>query len=207
MTSKLLEKLRKSKKYRDLFVEGQIRTGIPFQIRVMRESRPWKQSELGDRANMPQTVISRMEKPGSGNLTIKTLLRLASAFDVGLIVRFAPFSEIVDWANGQSHIVPGLSQNYLSVLNFDEDEGFTESPNSTTAIPGELDSITRRGESDCKREIRLVHSTDSIRPQGVFPSYRPHEIPKSTADQHDLDAISKCWTDHSATSRVVQYAR
>ena len=46
---------------------------------------------------MTQPRISELETPGERKLTIETLLRLASAFDVALQVRFVPYSELVDW--------------------------------------------------------------------------------------------------------------
>ena len=39
-----------------------------------------------------------MEKPGGAHFTLETLKRLAEAFDVALVVRFAPFSELLDWS-------------------------------------------------------------------------------------------------------------
>jgi hypothetical protein len=49
-------------------------------------------------AGSAQESISLWEKPGYGRLTLSTLIRLASAFDVGLMVRFVPYSELVDRA-------------------------------------------------------------------------------------------------------------
>jgi hypothetical protein len=45
-----------------------------------------------------QEVISRLESPGYGRLTLSTALRLASAFDVGLTMRFVPLSDVLDRA-------------------------------------------------------------------------------------------------------------
>lgn len=118
--SKLISKLQ-NKEYRDLFVAGQIKTGVPFQIRAMRDRRGWTQAQLGQKADMPQTVISRIENLGESILSIKTLLRLASAFDVALIVRFAPFSELAYWVEGKPYEVKGLSSATLAPLSYAED--------------------------------------------------------------------------------------
>ena len=72
---------------------------------------------------MKQSAISRLESPDYGNLNIKTLRRIASAFDVGLIVRFVPFSELGDWVSGTPRTNPGLSSNSLAVPSFEEEEG------------------------------------------------------------------------------------
>jgi transcriptional regulator with XRE-family HTH domain len=44
-----------------------------------------------------QETICQWENPDYGRYTLKTLRELADAFDVALLVRFAPFSELVDW--------------------------------------------------------------------------------------------------------------
>lgn len=93
---RMVDSLRDSE-YRDMYVESQITEALALQIRLLRESHPWTQAQLGQRAGTSQVVISRLEDPDYGNFTLKTLRRLALAFDVALIVRFAPFSELVDW--------------------------------------------------------------------------------------------------------------
>jgi transcriptional regulator with XRE-family HTH domain len=114
MIIKLLQKLKSSRKRRELFVAGQIKTGIPFQIRALRDKKGWTQGELGAQLGMTQTNISRLESPGYGRLNITTLQRIAAAFDVGLIVRFVPFSELVGW-------VDKLSPESVAPKSFDEE--------------------------------------------------------------------------------------
>lgn len=99
MKSKLIARLLNDKKYREAYVASQISIGIPFQIRALREKRDWNQKRLADEAEMLQPRISAMEKPGHGSLNLDTLLRLAAAFDIGLVVKFAPFSELVTWGD------------------------------------------------------------------------------------------------------------
>ena len=84
-----------SKEYRDAFVGSQISVGLPFQIRALREQRGWKQSRLAELTGMLQPRISAMESPGGVKFTLETLRRLASAFDVALMVKFVPFSELL----------------------------------------------------------------------------------------------------------------
>jgi transcriptional regulator with XRE-family HTH domain len=112
----------KDKEYRDAFVEEHINTGVPFQIRALREQkgREWSQKELGMRTRMAQETISRIEDPNYGKLTLKTLKRLASAFDVALMVRFISFSELVEW---ELHLTP----QSLEATSFENDPYFNES--------------------------------------------------------------------------------
>jgi len=51
---------------------------------------------------MPQTVISRIENGNAASLSIKTLLKLAAAFDVALVIRFEPIDRLVNWVDGLS---------------------------------------------------------------------------------------------------------
>jgi transcriptional regulator with XRE-family HTH domain len=117
---KIIEDL-KDKEYRDAFVTEHINTGVPFQIRALREQkgREWTQKELGIRTGMAQETISRVEDPNYGKLTLKTLKRLASAFDVALMVRFIPFSELVEW---ELHLAP----DSLKALSFEDESYFKE---------------------------------------------------------------------------------
>lgn len=111
----LKDKLR-NKEYRDRFVSAHIDTGLPFQIRALREQRGMTQEDLAHLMDTSQEGISRIESPGRG-LAIKTLVRLASAFDVALVVRFVPFSGLARW-------VTDLSPGALEVPDFEHDPGF-----------------------------------------------------------------------------------
>lgn len=92
--SKLWRKLR-NKAYRDGYTEAQLSIEIPFQIRALRKARNWTQAQLAERCGIPQARISHVEQPGRDPLSLRTLYRLASAFDVGLLVQFVSFSELV----------------------------------------------------------------------------------------------------------------
>lgn len=106
----LLEKLR-DKEYRDAFVSEEIDVGLPMQLRAMREAMGWKQSEVAEKTGTKQPRFSLMEKPGYGNFSLNTLKRLASLFDVGLIVSFVPFGEMIDFVNA-------ISERRLSITPF-----------------------------------------------------------------------------------------
>lgn len=85
----------KDKEYRDAYVASQIAIGLPFQVRALRVSKGWTQEQLAERAGMSQPRIAEIEKPGKRRFNLETLLRIASAHDVGLEVRFAPFGQII----------------------------------------------------------------------------------------------------------------
>jgi transcriptional regulator with XRE-family HTH domain len=120
---KLITDLR-DKEYRNAFVSEYIYTGIPFQIKALREQRKWRQEDLGQQANMHQERISVLESPGNERLNIKTLLRLASAFNIGLVVRFVPISDLMEWELN-------LSPESLRVPSFNEEPCFQEETEET----------------------------------------------------------------------------
>jgi len=106
----------KKKPYREAFVRSQINIGIPFQVRALREKKAWKQEQLAEASGMLQPRISAIERPGGSKLNLETLLRLAAAFDVGLVIRFVPFSEMLRWAKEFSpdmFQVPSFNQEQM----------------------------------------------------------------------------------------------
>jgi transcriptional regulator with XRE-family HTH domain len=126
----LLRRLRKGRSSRSQFVESHIKKGIAYQIRAIRDSLGWSQERLAKEVGMPQNAVSRLESPDYGRPTLTTLRRLAAAFDVGLVVRFVPFSELIDWVSGTPRINQGLNSSALEVPAFGEEEerGSLESP-------------------------------------------------------------------------------
>jgi transcriptional regulator with XRE-family HTH domain len=85
--------------YRRAYVEGNAKDTVAFQLRRMRISREWEQKDVAARLGNSklQPMISRYENPDYGKYSVTTLLDLANAFDVALVVRFVKFSELVRW--------------------------------------------------------------------------------------------------------------
>jgi transcriptional regulator with XRE-family HTH domain len=85
-----------SKRYRDAYVAENVRTGIAYQIRALRQQRgPMSQKDLGRLTGKPQCVVSRLEDPDYGRFTLQTLLDVAAAFDVALLVQFVSHDEFL----------------------------------------------------------------------------------------------------------------
>ena len=83
-----------NKGYRDAFLESHISNTIASQIYHMREVRDWTQGDLAEKAGMLQPAVSRLER-SVGSASLSTLRKIASACDVGLVVRFVPYSQLV----------------------------------------------------------------------------------------------------------------
>jgi transcriptional regulator with XRE-family HTH domain len=91
----LTKKLLTSKAFRKLYVWEQLKRSIPFQVRTMRDERGWSQQRAGKELKKTQSLISRFESPAYGKLSLQTLVEIAEGFDVGLLIKFVPFSRLV----------------------------------------------------------------------------------------------------------------
>lgn len=80
------------KDYRHAFAEGHVSDFLASQIYTLRIAREWNQGELASRAGVTQPMICGWEKGEGARLS--SLFKLAEAFDVALIVKFAPFSQL-----------------------------------------------------------------------------------------------------------------
>jgi len=92
--SKLIGKL-KDREYRAAYVEENVRTGIAFQVRALRSQRGWTQKKLAEVMGKPQSVVCRIEDPDYGKLSVQTLLEVAAAFDVALVIQYVGFPEFL----------------------------------------------------------------------------------------------------------------
>jgi transcriptional regulator with XRE-family HTH domain len=118
-----MKRFRRSKAAREKFVDALIDNSIPTQIRAIRDRQGLSQERLAELAGgMNQNAISRLESPSYGKPTLTTLKRIASALDVGLVVRFVPFSELADWVSGTPRVDLGRSTETLAVPSFTEEE-------------------------------------------------------------------------------------
>lgn len=95
---KLLHDLE-NREYRQGFVEAHAKDTVAFQLRAPRQGAGWEQRDVARKLGNEklQPMISRYENPDYGRYSIATLLELAKVFDVALVVRFAPFSELAEW--------------------------------------------------------------------------------------------------------------
>lgn len=141
--SKLISRLLASVDARAAYIKAKLGVLVPSQIRALRLSSEMpRQSDLARSAGLHQSRISMFETPGAANMTIETLSRLAAAFEVGLIVKFAPMSEMLRWENEfsqDSFNVPKLSADDRFLLPVGESSGAGE-----TAVQAEFQTLPIR---------------------------------------------------------------
>lgn len=96
--SELAEKLTDefaNKEYAHAYMEEHGNMFLAAQIKALREMRGLTQSQLAELAGMKQERISALENVEYEAWTVKTLRKLAEAFDTGLQVSFVPFSQAI----------------------------------------------------------------------------------------------------------------
>lgn len=109
------------------YIRSKLGVLVPSQIRSLRlKSEMPRQADLAREAKMHQSRISMFETPGSANVTLETLSRLAAAFKVGLKVQFVPFSEMLRWENE-------YSQDAFDVTRLADDVDFLQPATSSVS--------------------------------------------------------------------------
>jgi transcriptional regulator with XRE-family HTH domain len=104
--------------FRHEYTDEFLQIRVASQIRAIREQRGWTQNQLAEESGMKQSRISAMENVNYSSWSIRTLRRLAKAFDVALNVEFKTFGErLVD------DMIP-FSREHLEKVAFAEDPIF-----------------------------------------------------------------------------------
>jgi transcriptional regulator with XRE-family HTH domain len=120
--SEVISKLLSDIDVRTAYIRAKLGTLVPAQIRAVRlKSDMPRQLDLAKEAQLHQSRISMFETPGAANVTLETLSRLAAAFKVGLVVKFVPFSDMLQWENE-------FSQDTFNPTKIENDQAFIDPP-------------------------------------------------------------------------------
>jgi len=147
--------------YRRAFIEAHATDTVAFQLRALRKEEGWDQKDVAERLGNRklQPMISRYENPDYGKYSISTLLDLAAVFDVGLIVRFAPFSEVADWDLSNN-------PNRLTPARFSKDRGLAEVADSGK-IKQQSSASLAADIASVRNEMTAGGATRSLRQNGL----------------------------------------
>jgi transcriptional regulator with XRE-family HTH domain len=154
----LIEELKDPEARRD-YAEIFGNSSIALQIKALRLQRKWSQEELGRRAGMKQARISAMEQSSYSAWSIRTLRRLAEAFDLALIVRFESFGTLLSDI-GQS------GREHLERPSFSEDPAFCVQEEA-----GHYNQVTNiAGYVKNQNRIKLHERADKLFINAAYPS-------------------------------------
>ena len=166
----------RNKEYREAFA-ADVGTGLAFQIRLLREKAGWTQEQLASRLGKPQPQVSQWENPDYGRYSLKSLNELAAAFDVALVVRFAPFSELVEW---MVNLTPGR----LASPSYEEEVAQADQwPSAQAASTGSIHFFGEAGD------VRLTVNRAEAATAVIIDPYAA--LPLKTPSRPELqDAIA-----------------
>ncbi len=164
---KLVKKLT-NKDYRDAWVDESVKMIVPYQIQAIRNQRDWSQEVLGNKAGMLRNAVSRLESVDYGNLSVNTLLRIAHAFDCGLLVKFVPFSRLVREFEDVSPTALKVDEFNKDVNNLQSWSVELEETSTSKAEAGVYEEYLTEIPKYDKNFVGGIYSSDTIQ---ANPSY------------------------------------
>jgi len=91
-----LRKNLREREYAEEYANSFLNAYVATQIKVIREQRKMTQADLGGLVGTTQAGISRYEDVNYSSWSLRTLMKLARAFDVRLRVSFEPYGSLPD---------------------------------------------------------------------------------------------------------------
>jgi len=160
---KLRSSLPADREYRHAYADEILNLLVCTQIRVLREQQSLTQAQLAAAIGTTQTVISRIESTEYTNWNIRTLKRLADAFDLRLRITFENFGTL--WQD-----VSSLNRDALErAKSIQDDPEF----NAVTGVarPQRLADLTQKGTLD-KPQSQLGHELVELVKERFINSYK-----------------------------------
>lgn len=84
-----------SKEYRDAYLASRVRGTIAIQIRALRRKLGYSQTKFAKLIGTTQSAVSDLENPEGEHVSVQTLLNIAAALNVALVVKFAGFPDFL----------------------------------------------------------------------------------------------------------------
>lgn len=129
-TALVLSKLKKflGKDYRDAYLDNAVRSSVAYQIQALRKKAGLSQSEFAKKLGKPQSTVCRLEQEQYGRVSLTTLLDIAKAADVGLVVRFTDYANVLKATFRMSERDLMADTIYETVRNAEFSSRFSRSP-------------------------------------------------------------------------------
>lgn len=181
------DKLASNKAYRDEFSLTMFKRMVPFQAKAMRKKRGWSQEDLARNSRVTQGVISRVEDPDYGNLTINTICRVAAGFDVAFIGKFVPFTDLMDWYEA--------SEEETGTVPFFQEQ------NETAYRPVKTFRRTRKNRPTRPKRALLVEEPQSENKVIPFPA--KNSTPSEGKQQLKLSFMSSATQNRESKPREI----
>jgi hypothetical protein len=124
------------------------------------------QEVLAREAEMKQPRVSAMERPGETQFNLDTLVRLAAAFKVGLIVRFSSYSEMLGWENE-------FSQDSFDVIGLENDTAFLQEPKTVASSALNFTVVPKQYQNEWSGGVYEALSRGSGSIYGIRGDVRP----------------------------------
>jgi transcriptional regulator with XRE-family HTH domain len=167
--SKELVRELADEEFRHEYMMDQVRSYIAFQIRALREQRRWSQGDLANKADKTQSVISRLEDPDYGKLSLQSCLEIAGAYDLPLLVQFVEWD---DWLSRMSNVSPSalrkrsFDADRLLEKHHRSDQSAASANNST----GESTALQNSGLGSAASAIATANANASISRHHYIPA-------------------------------------
>lgn len=107
----------RDKEYREAYADDYLNTRVASQIRAIREQRDMTQQDLAESIGTHQAGVSRIENVNYSGWSIRTLKKIAHAFDCRLHISFETYGSLLERG-------AGYSRRVLQRPKFEEDPKF-----------------------------------------------------------------------------------
>ena len=166
--SERISRLKSDRRSRESYIKSKLGVLVPSQIRALRlKSNTPHQKDLAKAAGTHQSRVSMIERPGEANLTLEKLAWIASVHKVGIIIKFVPFSEMLQWENG-------FSQDAFNVTPIDQDVAFLSPELYATMYPAEVQSTAN--ESISIESISMMRAVEVLKVRTSVPDQHVSRI-------------------------------
>lgn len=137
------------KDYRDGYLRTQVGSGVAYQIQALRSKLGLTQTQFARLIGKPQTVVSRLEN-GTGNVSVETLLDVATGTGVALLVQFVSYPEMLRRTEDmtESALKPDTIHESVDRLENGGGWGLPDRPSPTKGMLRLRETKSQVGEQD-----------------------------------------------------------